>query len=112
MSDEHYNELKDEIRELKALVLRFAGVAPEPRGPDDLLALEEAAAALRVSPETLRRGKAGTHVIPRHSSRPVMFRRFEIEKFVRERARKAREGKDVKKRLKLIRRGKDAPPSS
>lgn len=70
----------------------------------EVLTLEEAAAMLRLQPASLRRGLAGTRVLPRHSDRPVTFRRSEVEKFIRERSRQRVEAKDARQRLSLVRR--------
>lgn len=63
-------------------------LSPGPQ-PGDVLTLEEAARHLGVAAYTLRRGKAGTDVIPRFSDRPVQFLRSSLDRFKRDRAERA-----------------------
>lgn len=60
--------------------------AAQATSPHDLLRLAEAARLLAVMPRTLRDGKAGTHLVPRQSSRPLLYLRADVERFIRNRA--------------------------
>jgi len=73
---------------------------------DPVVTLEEAATQLCVAPETLRRGLAGTHAIPRHSDRPVTFLQSRLDQYKRENSRRRAEAKDTRKRISLVRRRK------
>jgi hypothetical protein len=106
MSEDLILEELRAMRERMDELLRLVSPPPSER-PDDLLACEEAAHLLRVAPDTLRRGKAGTASIPRHSDRPVMFRRAEVERFLRERGRKG-ERREKSQRISLVRRKRKA----
>ena len=94
------------MREQMDELLRLVSPPPSER-PDDLLNCEEAAKLLRVAPETLRRRKAGTGSIPRHSDKPVMFRRAEVERFLRARS-SAAPPREKPARISLVRRKRKA----
>jgi hypothetical protein len=99
----------EELRANRAVMEEILRRLGEPRAlQSDILTLDEAASLLRLRPASLRRGLAGTHRIPRHTSHPVTFRRAEVERFIRDRAERAREAKDAGKRLSLVRRRKSA----
>jgi DNA-binding transcriptional regulator YhcF (GntR family) len=97
--------LRVELAELRDLVEALINSQPRQSG-DQLLSLKEAASMLRVKPDSLRRGLAGTRAVPRHSSRPITYLRSSVEQFIRDRARKAAESKDARKRISLLRRRK------
>lgn len=106
MTDAQYEQLSAELAAVKRLLEVL--VAPQPsRRDDELITLKEAAAILHLSPETLRTRKAGTHAIPRQSSRPILFLRQDVLDFVGERADRKSAGRDVR-RLKLLMRKKGA----
>lgn len=78
----------DELRDMK---IRMADVLdrldrPRPRSPDDLVDANYFARAAGLSRVTVLQGKAGTDRVPRASKRPSLWRKGDVDRFVRERA--------------------------
>jgi hypothetical protein len=86
ISDEQFAALQAEIRSLRTLIEERVITAPSPERQSATMNAQEAAARLGVSVRSIREGKAGTKAIPRQQSRPILFLRSDVEKFIRQRA--------------------------
>lgn len=97
-AEERLEAMHEELRSLRELVERLAPPAPVKR-QSLLVDTQEAAAMLGLSIRTVREGKAGTNKIPRQQSRPILFLRSDVDKFIRQRAEQQRSPKERAFRL-------------
>ena len=96
--EENFELLRAELRSLRELIEQR--VAPAPVERQSLLVdAQEAAQLLGLSVRTVREGKGGTNRIPRQQSRPILFLRSDLLKFIRERSEQKKTPKQRALRL-------------
>jgi hypothetical protein len=100
--EERIEAMHVELRELRALIERGAPATVERQS--QLVDAQEAARLLGLSVRSIREGKAGTGAIARQQSRPILFLRSDLLRFIRERAEQQRSPKQ--RALRLLDRSK------